>query len=84
MVTEKKIPNYFIEDRIFARRLQRNLNDELERLYRLLVEQVRLLKERTALMADISEAVQRRWKEEEKAESNIHSVLMTEEDADAD
>jgi hypothetical protein len=82
--TEKNIPNYVFEDRLFARRLQRNLNDELERLHHLLTEQVRLLKERDALMSKVHAAVQQRWEEEDKAESNIHSAPETEENGHAD
>ena len=37
MATEKKIPNYVFEDLLFRRRLERNLGDELQRLYNLLV-----------------------------------------------
>jgi hypothetical protein len=81
--TEKKIPNYVFEDLLFRRRLERSLNGELERLYNLLTEQVRLLREREALMADVHEAVQQRWEEEEKAESNIHSATAIEEGSDA-
>jgi hypothetical protein len=83
MATEKKIPNYVFEDLLFRRRLERNLGDELQRLYNLLVEQVRLLKERDALMADVSEAVQRRWNEEKEAERCIHSATAIEEGSDA-
>ena len=81
---EREIPWYLFEDLLFERRLQRNLNDELERLNNLLVEQVRLLEERKALMANVHAAVQQRWKDEEEATSNLHSVPMTGEDADAD
>lgn len=81
--SEQNIPNYVFEDLLFRRRLQRNLNDELERLHDLLVEQVRLLKERDALMSKVHAAVQQRWEQEEAA-SNIHSAPATEENADAD
>jgi hypothetical protein len=83
-ITEKIIPNYVFDDLLFQRRLQRNLGDELQRLYNLLVEQVRLLKERETLLANISEAVQQRWDEEKEAERCIHPATATEEDADAD
>lgn len=63
--SEKKIPVYALEDLLFQRRLQRNLNTEQERLNNLLAEHVRLLQERRALMAEIHEAVQQRWKNEE-------------------
>jgi hypothetical protein len=66
--TEKKIPTYVYEDLLFRRRLQRSLNAEYEKLSVLLVEQVRLLKERDALMDGIHAAVKQRW-EEEEAES---------------
>ena len=66
--TEKKIPTYVYEDLLFRRRLQRSLNAEYEKLSVLLVEQVRLLKERDALMDGIHAAVKQRW-EGEEAES---------------
>jgi len=81
--TKRKIPNYVFEDLLFRRRLERNLNDELERLHDLLVEEVRLLKERDALMSKVHAAVQERWEKEEAA-SNIHSAPETEENGDAD
>jgi hypothetical protein len=77
--SEKKIPIYVLEDRLFARRLHRNLNDELERLHHLLTEQVRLLKERDALMSKVHAAVQQRW-EKEEAESVILQTELTEEE----
>jgi hypothetical protein len=67
--TEKKIPNYIFEDLLFQRRLQRNLNAELEKLNTLLAEQVKLLDERKQLLAEVHEAVQQRLEDEE------HSVL---------
>jgi len=70
--TEKKIPNYVFEDLLFQRRLHRTLNAEQEKLNALLAEHVRLLEARRLLMADTCEAVQRRWKEEEEADSNAH------------
>jgi hypothetical protein len=81
---EKKIPNYVFEDLLFRRRLQRNLNDELTRLNNLLSEQIKLLQERKALMAEVHEAVQQRWEEEVEAASNIHSATEAEENGDAD
>jgi hypothetical protein len=81
--TEQKIPNYIFEDLLFRRRLERSLNDELERLYNLLTEQVRLLREREALIGKVHAAVQQRWEEEEKAESNIHSATAIKEGSDA-
>lgn len=72
--SEKRIPNYYFEDMLFRRRLQRNLNDELERLHHLLTEQVRLLREREALMSDAQTAVQQRWTEEENAEPSAQSA----------
>ena len=80
--TEKKIPNFVLEDRLFARQLQRNLNDELERLYHLLTEQVRLLQEREALMSKVHAAVQQRWKDEENAEPSTHSAAEDDQDAE--
>jgi hypothetical protein len=82
--TKKNIPNYIFEDLLFRRRLERDLGDELQRLYNLLVEQVRLLREREALMADVSGAVQRRWDEEKEAERCIHPATATEENKDAE
>lgn len=76
--TEKRIPTYVFEDRLFARRLHRNLNDELERLHHLLTEQVRLLKERDALMSKVHTAVEKRWEKEEAA-SVIVQTELTEE-----
>jgi hypothetical protein len=66
--TKKKIPSYIFEDLLFRRRLERDLGDVLQRLYNLLVEQVRLLKVREALMANVQAAVQHRWEEEEPSE----------------
>jgi hypothetical protein len=80
--TEKKIPNFVLEDRLFARQLQRNLNDELERLYHLLTEQVRLLQEREALMSKVHAAVQQRWKDEENAEPCAQSAAEDDQDAE--
>jgi hypothetical protein len=82
--TERKMSNYVFEDLLFERRLQRNLNAEQEKLNALLAEHVRLLVERKALMTEVHEAVQRRWEDEEKAESNIHSNSATEEDRNAE
>jgi predicted nuclease with TOPRIM domain len=81
---EVKIPIYVFEDLLFERRLQRNLNAEQEKLNALLAEHVRLLEVRRQLMSKVHEAVQQRWDTEEAAASSIHSVAMTEEDADAD
>lgn len=67
METEKKIPNYIYEDLLFKRRLERSLNGELERLYNLLCEQVRLLRARETMMADMHAAVEQRWKDEEQS-----------------
>jgi hypothetical protein len=61
------IPNYVFEDFLFQQRLQRDLNKELEHLNRLLAQQVRLLHERRALMTEIHEAVEQRWKDEEQS-----------------
>ena len=54
-----------LEDQLFRRRLQRNLNDELERLNRLLAEQVELLQKRKELFAEVNAAVMLRWEIEE-------------------
>jgi len=77
--SEQKIPNYVYEDLLFQRRLQRSLNAEEERLNALLAEHVRLVAERRALMAEVHDAVQQRWKDEETAASNIHSTTAIEE-----
>jgi len=75
---KKKIPNYVFEDLLFRRRLQRSLNAEYEKLSALLVQQVKLLKERDALMDGIHAAVKQRWGEEEAA-CNIRSAPEAEE-----
>jgi hypothetical protein len=80
---ELKIPRYVYEDLLFQRRLQRDLNAELEKLNALLAEQARLLKERKELMAEVHAAVQHRWSDEEKSEFNSQSVTVTEEDRNA-
>ena len=77
--TEKKIPNYVFENRLFARRLQRNLNDEFERLNRLLAEQVKLLEEREALMSKVHAAVEQRWTDEEPALVAVRTERTEEE-----
>jgi len=81
---EREIPRFVFEDLLFARRLQRNLNAEQERLNSLLAEHVRLLQERRALMAEVHEAVQQRWHDEEAAPSDTHTKLNTEGDGNAD
>jgi hypothetical protein len=84
MEITEKIPNYVFEDLLFRRRLERSLNGELERLSHLLVAQVKLLRQREVLMADVSGAVQRRWNEEKEAERCIHPATATEENKDAE
>jgi hypothetical protein len=79
--TEKKIPNYVFEDLLFRRRLERNLNDELERLNKLLAEQVELLRQRKELLCDVHGAVLERWKEEENQSAEIAEVPVSEEAA---
>lgn len=79
---EKRIPVYALEDLLFQRRLQRNLNTEQERLNALLVEHIRLLQERKQLLAEVHEAVQQRWLAEEESATNTHSVQATEEAVD--
>jgi hypothetical protein len=81
---EKKIPNFVFEDLLFQRRLERTLNAESEKLNALLAEHVRLLEERRALMAEVHEAVQQRWKDEEAVASNPHSITETEGAVDGD
>jgi len=71
--TEMKIPNYVFEDLLFRRRLERTLNAEFEKLNALVAEHVRLLQDRRALMSEIHEAVQRRWKAEEEAVFDCNS-----------
>jgi len=70
-MSEKSIPTFVLEDLLFQRRLQRNLNTELERLNDLLAEQNRLLQERKALMVEAHEAVQQRWNDEEQSTSLV-------------
>ena len=67
--TEKNIPNYVFEDLLFQRRLQRNLNTELERLNRLLAEQVELLQKREVASAQIYATVMLRWESEVESAS---------------
>jgi hypothetical protein len=62
---EKKIPNYVFEDVLFRRRLQRNVNDKVERLNRLLAEQVELLQTRKELLTEVNAAVLLRWRNED-------------------
>lgn len=76
--SERKIPVYALDDFLFQRQLQRSLNTEQERLNALLTEHVRLLQERRALMVKVHSAVQERWKDEDKAASNTHSVTESE------
>lgn len=76
---KKKIPNYVFEDLLFRRRLQRSLNDELERLSHLLTEQVRLLQERDALMSNVHAAVLERWQREEAASVAVPTQANEEE-----
>lgn len=81
---EQKIPNYFFQDLLFRRRLERSLNAEYEKLNAPLAEHVRLLQERRTLMVEIHDIVQQRWKLAEEATYNVHSAAETEEDGDAD
>lgn len=76
--SENKIPNYVFEDLLFERRLQRNLREELERLNRLLAEQVELFQRRKELLADIHDGVQRRWRTEEEAVQNATNSVTEE------
>jgi hypothetical protein len=69
MEITEKIPNYvFEDDLLFQRRLYRTLNAEYEKLSALLVKQVRLLREREALMSTVHAAVQQRCADEEPSE----------------
>ncbi|MGO9323535.1 MAG: hypothetical protein ACLP07_03155 [Terracidiphilus sp.] len=79
--TERKIPNFVLEDLLFQRRLERTLNAELEKTNALLAEQVKLLEERKGLMAEVREAVQQRWKDEEAAASVVVQTELTEQEA---
>lgn len=81
MSNNKENRTSLLEDLLFRRRLQRNLNSELERLNGLLVEQIRLLQERKALMAEAHDAIQKCWREQEDAEPSVQSTA--EEDKDA-
>ena len=65
--SEKKIPVFVLEDRLFQGRLERTLNAELEKTNTLLAEQVRFLQERKGLMAEVHSAVQQRWQDEEQS-----------------
>jgi hypothetical protein len=67
--TEKNIPNYVFEDLLFQRRLQRDLNTELERLNKLLAEQVELLQKREVASAKIYATLMLRWESEEESVS---------------
>jgi hypothetical protein len=78
--SDKKIPDYvFEDDLLFQRRLYRTLNEEYVKLNALLVEQVKLLKSREALMADAHTAVQQRWEEEEPSEVIVQTERTEEE-----
>lgn len=66
-VNEREIPKYVFEDLLLRRRLERNLNTELESLNRLLTEQVELLQKRKELCAEVNAAVMLRWRNEEDA-----------------
>jgi hypothetical protein len=76
--SEKKIPNYVFEDLLFERRLQRNLRDALERLNKLLAEQVELLQRRKELLADVHDGVQRRLRTEDEAMQESASSVTKE------
>jgi hypothetical protein len=80
MTEENRIPTFVLEDLLFQRRLQRNLNAELERLNNLLVTQVTLPEERKQLLAEVHEAIQKRWDEE--GGFTPHSGTATEEARD--
>jgi len=74
--SEIRIANVVFEDRLFLRRLERTLNVELEKMNRLLSEQVKLLEERKQLLAEVHEAVEQRWQTEEQS-SLINSAEHT-------
>ncbi len=65
--SERRVPTFVLEGLLFQRRLQRNLNTELERLNNLLAEQVELLQKRKELLAEVNAAVMLRWKDEDGA-----------------
>ena len=71
MATEKRIPN----DK-FELRLHHNLNKEYQKLNALLVEQVKLLRQREALITNAHAA---RWEEEEPASVAVRTELTEEE-----
>jgi hypothetical protein len=78
--TEKRIPNsVFEDDLLFQRRLYRTLNAEYVKLSALLVEQVKLLREREALMSTVHAAVEQHWDEEEPASVVVRTELTEEE-----
>jgi len=81
---EREIPRFVFEDLLFERRLCRTLNAEQERLNALLAEHVRLLEARRKLMAEVHEAVEKRWRDEEQSPSDTHTKLNTEGDGNAD
>lgn len=80
---EREIPRYFFEDLLFERRLCRTLNAEQEKLNALLAEHVRLLAERKALMAEVHETAQQRWRDEDAA-SKLHFTPETKGANDGD
>jgi hypothetical protein len=67
-VNEREIPKYVFEDLLFRRRLERQLKVDCELINRLLREQIELLRIRSELLVNISNAVQRQWKDEELSE----------------
>ena len=75
METNKIIPN----DK-FELRLHHNLNKEYQKLNALLVEQVKLLRQREALITNAHTAVEQHWDEEQPA-SVVVITELTEEEA---
>ena len=67
MANEREVPKYILDDLLFRRRLERNLNDELQRLNKLLREQIEMLQQRKELSVEVNAAVMQRWKNENDA-----------------
>lgn len=77
-VNEREIPKYVFEDLLFRRRLERNLNTELESLNKPLTEQVELLQKRNEVFAEVNAAVMLRWSNEEDAMPELENPTTEE------
>ena len=75
---EREIPKYVFEDLLFRRRLERNLNTELESLNKPLTEQVELLQKRNEVFAEVNAAVMLRWSNEEDAMPELENPTTEE------